>query len=168
MKRFLILGVLLGVVLAGQAPPAHADSYYRINLRAYRRMMHFQGPHPLMDRFWGVVDNQLLQPGGPLELFIKALIEKNLPGAGTQASDTMIAQTPAVPDPFLTNADAKVRAMCAKRGIPYIEIPQAPTQTTTVQPNTTGLTQLDPNFSSPAPVPTAGPFQPPLRNLPDL
>ena len=131
--------------------------------------MHFQGPHPLADRFFGFVDNQLLQPGGALEQILKAILAQNLPGASqqTQASDTLIAQTPAVPDPFLTSADAKVRAMCAKYNITYIEIPQAPTQTTTVQPNPTGLTNLDPNFSSPAPVPTAG-FQPPSSNLPQL
>ena len=164
MKRCLILGVLLGVILSAPSPPAHADSYYRINMRAYRRMMHFQGPHPLADRFLGFVDNQL-QPGGTLEQLFKAILDKNLPGASqqNQVSDTLIAQTPASPDPFLTAADVTVRAMCAKRGITYIEIPQAPTQTPQAPLNPSGLTLLDLNFSQPAPVPTTG-----FTNPPDL
>ena len=126
MKRFLILGIFLCVVLLGQTPQA------------------------LADRFWNIVDNQLL-PGGTLEQIIKAILAKNLPGSGTQASDTLIAQTPAVPDPFLTSADAKVRAMCLKRGIPYVEIPQTPT--TPVPQNTTTLANRDPNLAVPAPAP---------------
>ncbi len=155
MKRFLILSVMLCVCLIGQAPQAHADSYYRINLRAYRRMMHFQGPHPLADRFWGVVDNQLLQTGGPLEQLIKALLAKNLTPANNQtdANGALVAQRAVVQDQDLLSADAKVRQMCNKLNIPFVQIAQTPTGTTTPAPNPQTPTNRDPNLALPAPAP---------------
>ncbi len=136
-KRVLFVAVLGLLALFTDVSTAQADSYYRINMRAYRRMMHYQGPHPLMDRFWGVVDNQLLQQGGLLEQFLKALLAKNLPAA----SDTSIAQRPVKRDTDLAGAQNKIREMCKDRNIPYEEI-ELKTQPPVGTPNGNADTDL--------------------------
>ena len=160
MKRTLLLAAALCLGLFGGSSTGQADSYYRINMRAYRRMMHYQMPHPFADRLWGIADNHILQTGGPFDQFIASLLARLPSNNGTNpsaATETEDAQRSVVLDQDLVNTDAKVRAMCKKLNIAYVEIPNAAppnANVTTPQTNPTfDGSAVDSSFYAPAPTP---------------
>lgn len=153
MKRSIVLGVVMCLSLCSLSSDVKADNYYRINMRAYRKMLHYQLPHPFADRFWGVVDNQLLQPGGPFDQLIKSILAKNLnnPNNQTGADGPMVAKRSVVPDPDLLASAAKIKVMCEKLGVPYEALQQ--NATTGNNTGTVNLVNRDPRLAVPAPAP---------------
>lgn len=165
MKRIFVATLVFWGMALGAS--VHADSYYRINLRAYRRMMHWQGPHPLADRFLGFLDRSVLQPNGPADQafnqLVQRFIQQNQKNTANGAADSQTAQRPVLIDQDLLGADAKVRAMTQKLGITYVTVGQSQ-NTQSIAPQLTG--GFDPNLAIPAPAPPQGTFVPPAAALP--
>lgn len=156
MRKFLLAALAL-MAMMSLCCEAQADNpyrirmaYERINLNAYRRMMFQRYPTAFGKRFWGFVDNHLLQTDGPADQALRLLLNRLEEELDTASVQT--AQRAAVPDSDLTAANSRMDAVLTKLGI---EIPP--------QGNKPGPTE---NLSTPAQVPPGVNFEGPSGGAP--
>ena len=144
MKRILPFLFVSSLFVGFCNDEANAD-HYRVHLRAYRRMMHQLYPSPFAQRFWGFVDNNVLQENGLLERLLGRLIAQ----AGDGPSDQRLtAQNSVTVNEDLREANRRMDAVLFELGL-----------TVPISPDTEPITDNfdtpvnDAGFESPAQVP---------------
>lgn len=128
MKRRFIAGLLataLCLSLSG-VETACADSYYKINKRAYRKMVmnsvRHNYPSPFAQRFWRFMDNSVLQPDGPLDGLVERLL-RSIAAAEQANSAALTAKRPVTPNPTLTGILEQTRQINESLGLAVDSLP---------------------------------------------
>ena len=144
MRRMLLLCIVLTSICLADSSTVHADSYYRINLRAYRRMMHQTYPGQFGQRFWNFVDNRVLQPDGPADQVLNSVLKEVLEQLNSaDAAGTTVAKV----EPTL-NADLSATHERTKGILSTLNLP-IPDSVVVTQPQTPGAD----SFSNPVTTP---------------
>lgn len=140
--RRLFIGFMLLCVVSMELSSIRADNVYRINTRAYRRMMatnthayrnmmYTRYPSQFGQDIRGFVNNNLLQPDGPVDQLLKRLLLA-VAAADQQndtAAGTLVAETEASPDQDLTATLGKTREI-----LQTLKVEKSKKVTTTVPP----------------------------------
>lgn len=131
MKHRLILRltVIVFSIALFQSAPACADSYYKINKRAYRKMVmnsvRHNYPSPFAQRFWRFMDNSVLQQDGPLDSLVERLL-RTIAAAEEANSAALTAKRSVTPNPQLTSILEQTRQINASLGIVVPDSPVSP------------------------------------------
>ena len=137
MKVMFSIVAIMAMLCTADLEPAEAGSYYKVNLRAYRRMMRTDYPSPVGVYLGNFINDQVQRDGSQFnQIFdiFKEVLKNQADVASTDAA--MVTTSIASPDPQLTASQAQLQRMCADLGIQYVRVDSATTPPAQVQGTT--------------------------------